>query len=103
MILNLIMCTGTVYGYYCTHNQYRCDHRNNNNYYYWYHNDGTWGCINSTLACNGEFDCSFDTSDERGCGMLEMILLPLELVCIKTSLHSCSVHVHSCIIHSKVG
>ena len=25
---------------------------------------------------------------------LEMILLPLELVCIKTSSHSCSVHVH---------
>ena len=91
MILNLIMCTGTVYGYYCTHNQYRCDHRNNNNYYYWYHNDGTWGCINSTLACNGELDCRFDRSDEQGCGMFprDDIILPLELVCIKTSSHSC--------------
>ena len=69
MILNLFLCTGTVYGYYCTPNQYRCDHRNNNNYYYYYYNDGTWGCINSTLACNGELDCRFDRSDEQGCGM----------------------------------
>ena len=39
------------------------------NYYYLYYNDGTWGCINSTLACNGELDCRFDRSDEQGCGM----------------------------------
>ena len=76
------LCTGTIYGYYCTHNQYRCDHRNYIYDYYSNYNDGTWGCINSTLACNGELDCRFDRSDEQGCGMLEMILLPLELACI---------------------
>ena len=74
----------------CTHNQYRCDHRNNIYDYYSNYNDSMWGCINSTLACNGELDCRFDRSDEQGCGMLEMILLPLELVCIKTSSHSCT-------------
>ncbi|KAL5487029.1 hypothetical protein EMCRGX_G019584 [Ephydatia muelleri] len=58
----------TVYGHYCTHNQYRCDGRNYYYYYYSNYNDSTWGCINSTLACNGEVDCRFDRSDEQGCG-----------------------------------
>ena len=88
MILNLFLGTGTVYGYYCTHNQYRCDRRYNSNYYYDY---GTWGCINSTLACNGELDCSFFTSDEQGCGMFPrddmMIVLPL-----RVDLHNHSSH-----------
>ena len=74
MILNLIMCTGTVYGYYCTHNQYRCDGRN------YYYNEG---CINSTLACNGELDCRFDRSDEQGCGMFPRD----DIIAIRVSLH----------------
>ena len=83
MILNLIMCTGTVYGYYCTHNQYRCDLRNYYYDYYWNYNDGTWGCINSTLVCNGELDCRFDRSDEQGCGMFPRD----DIIAIRVSLH----------------
>ncbi|KAL5487016.1 hypothetical protein EMCRGX_G019570 [Ephydatia muelleri] len=64
IVVIVVIIIGTVYGHYCTHNQYRCDGRNND-----YYNDGTWGCINSTLACNGEWDCRFDRSDEQGCGM----------------------------------
>ena len=84
------LCTGTVFGYYCTHNQYRCDLLNYHYYYYYWYNV-TWGCINSTLACNGEWDCSFSMSDEQGCGMFpsddKMIVLPLEV-----GLHNHSSH-----------
>ena len=48
--------------HYCSHDQYRCD----NSYDYYYYS--SLDCINSTLACNGHFDCSKGAPDEEGCG-----------------------------------
>ena len=52
------MCLGTRIEHHCSRDQYRC--RDN--------------CINSTLACNGQFDCSLSTKDEEGCGMFPCFL-----------------------------
>ena len=57
-------------GHHCSHHQYRCqNHYYYYYYYYYYYNYISLDCINSTLACNGQFDCSFGASDEEGCGM----------------------------------
>ena len=66
-ILHLLLFIGTRNGHHCSHDQYHCK-----NQYYGYYNIIIFDldCINSTLVCNGKFDCSFSTSDEQGCGML---------------------------------
>ena len=61
--VNLLLCTG-----FCSPDQYRC---------------GVFffpTCINSTLVCNGEFDCFFSSSDEQGCGMFKHCIIYLSSV-----------------------
>ena len=74
VILNLLLCTEKFTGHYCSHDQYRCDHNNYFYYlmiyyFYYYSYNNFPVCIDSTLACNGKFDCYFGASDEERCGM----------------------------------
>ena len=87
------MLTGRFIGQYCHHDQYRCYHNLYGHlllyiplYHSYYLRDNYLSffsvCINSTLACNGQFDCSFGTSDEEGCGCFLEILTTVLYTCI---------------------